>query len=120
MAAAQPLQSPQSDVLVGRMKEIESRLTLGHPATYQIKVPGEFDARWADWAGGLTVDVEGAGAGRSVTTLTGRMDQAALHGLLRRLYSLGLPLISVVLVAREPAEPEADGETASQRMEPNA
>ena len=33
--------------------------------------------------------------GRPVTTLTGTLDQAALHGLLRRLYSLGIPLISV-------------------------
>jgi len=33
-----------------------------------------------------------------VTTLTGAVDQAALQGLLRRLYSLGLPLISVTCV----------------------
>ena len=34
--------------------------------------------------------------GAPVSTLTGKVDQAALHGLLRRLYSLGLPLISVI------------------------
>jgi len=43
----------------------------------------------------MTVSVESEGTGTPVTTLTGVADQAALHGLLRRLYSLGLPLISV-------------------------
>ena len=45
----------------------------------------------------ITTDSESDGEGNShpVTTLTGRLDQAALQGLLRRLYSLGLPLISV-------------------------
>jgi hypothetical protein len=46
----------------------------------------------------MTVTVESEGDGPPVTTLTGTVDQAALHGLLRRLYSLGLPLISVNLV----------------------
>ena len=46
-------------------------------------------------SGGTTVAVESEGDGPPVTTLTGTLDQAALHGLLRRLYSLGLPLISV-------------------------
>ena len=45
----------------------------------------------------MTIVVESAGDGRPVTTLSGDMDQAALQGLLRRLYSLGLPLISVNL-----------------------
>lgn len=45
----------------------------------------------------LTIDSDADGL--PITTLTGTFDQAALHGLLRRLYSLGLPLISVVCVA---------------------
>jgi len=44
----------------------------------------------------ITVDSEGAGP--LVAILTGNVDQAALQGLLRRLYSLGMPLISVILV----------------------
>ena len=77
------------------MKEIKQKLTLDRPATYQIKVPGHLDESWADWAGTMTITVESDVDGLPVTTLTGTLDQAALQGLLRRLYSLGLPLISV-------------------------
>jgi len=80
------------------MKDVKQKLTLDRPATYQIKVPGELDKSWSDWVGGMTITVESEGAGPPVTTLTGTVDQAALQGLLRRLYSLGLPLISVIWV----------------------
>jgi len=46
----------------------------------------------------MTITVESEGDGSLVTILTGNVDQAALQGLLRRLYSLGLPLISVICV----------------------
>ena len=72
------------------------QLTLDQPVAYQIKVPGELDENWPDWAGEMEVMVESDDDGSSVTTLTGVLDQAALQGLLRRLYSLGLPLISVI------------------------
>jgi hypothetical protein len=78
-----------------------SKLTLYQPAVYQIKVPGELDQSWSDWAGGMEISVEEGGEGDElwVTTLTGPVvDQAALQGLLRRLYSLGLPLISVICI----------------------
>jgi hypothetical protein len=81
------------------MKEVKQKLSLDRPATYQIKVPGELDESWSDWAGGMTIAVESEGEGPPVTTLTGTVDQAALQGLLRRLYSLGLPLISAICVA---------------------
>ena len=82
------------------MKEEKPKLTLHRPATYQIKVSGHLGESWSDWAGEMTIAVESEGDGlpigdRPVTTLTGTLDQAALLGLLRRLYSLGLPLISV-------------------------
>jgi hypothetical protein len=80
------------------MKKIKRKLTLDRPATYQIKVPGHLDENWSDWNGRMTVTVEIEGDGQPVTTLTGTVDQAALQGLLRRLYSLGLPLISVQCV----------------------
>jgi hypothetical protein len=73
----------------------KQKLTLDRPATYQIKVPGHLDESWSDWAEGMTITVESEGEDPPVTTLTGTVDQAALHGLLRRLYSLGLPLVSV-------------------------
>ena len=78
------------------MKETRQKLTLDRPVTYQIKVPGELDESWSDWDWKRTVAVESEGDGPPVTTLTGTVDQAALHSLLRRLYSLRLPLISVI------------------------
>jgi hypothetical protein len=80
------------------MNKVRQKLTLDRPANYQIKVPGELDESWSDWAGGMTITVESEGDGPPVTTLTGNVDQAALQSLLRRLYSLGLPLISVICV----------------------
>lgn len=83
------------------MQEVKQKLTLDRPAAYQIKVPGHLDESWSDWAGGMTIIVESEGYGPPVTTLTGTVDQAVLHGLLRRLYSLGLPLISVNYVEND-------------------
>ena len=83
------------------MKQV-SKLTLDQPATYQIQVPGHIGASWSDWVGEMTItidsEVDDEGNSHPVTTLTGTLDQAALQGLLRRLYGLGLPLISVVCV----------------------
>jgi len=59
---------------------------------YRIKVKGHLDRRWTEWFGGLTITLEDNGE----TLLTGQVaDQAALHGLLRKVRDLGLPLISV-------------------------
>jgi hypothetical protein len=69
--------------------------TLDQPAIYQIKVSGCLSANWSDWIEKMTVTVERDGNDLQVTILTGTFDQAALLGLLRRLYYLGLPLISV-------------------------
>jgi hypothetical protein len=78
------------------MKKVKQKLTLAQPATYQIKVPGHLDPSRSEWAEGMTITVKSEGDGPPVTTLTGTVaDQAALQSLLRRLYSLGLPLISV-------------------------
>jgi hypothetical protein len=46
----------------------------------------------------MTIAVDSEGDHPPIATLIGTLDQAALHGLLRRLYSLGLPLISVICV----------------------
>ena len=60
---------------------------------HEIKVPGKLDESWTDGDERMTVAVKGEGL--PVTTLTGKPDRAALHSILRRFYSLGLPLISV-------------------------
>jgi len=61
-------------------------------------VPGYLDESWSELAGSMTITVESDVDGLPVTTLTGTVDQAALQGPLCRLYSLGLPLISVICV----------------------
>jgi len=80
------------------MEKPAQKPTLGQPATYQIKVPGHINETWVDWVGGVAILVDSESDGTPVTTLTCTLDQAALQGLLRRLYSLGLPLIAVTLV----------------------
>jgi hypothetical protein len=80
------------------MDKVIQKLTLDRPATYQITVPGVLDDMWSDWAEGIVTTVETESDGPPVTILTGTFDQAALHGLLRRLYALGLPLISAICV----------------------
>jgi hypothetical protein len=77
------------------MREPKQELTLYRPATYHIKVPGYIGESWSDWIGGVTIAVKCEGDGPPVTTVAATLDQTALHGLLRRLYALGLPLISV-------------------------
>ena len=71
-------------------------LTLGCPTTYQIEVQGYLDEDRSEWLDGMAIVPRVDPAGTSTTTLTGQViDQAALHGLLRKLYVLGLPLLSV-------------------------
>ena len=68
---------------------------LDQPTTYQIQVPGELDESWSDWIQGMTMAVESEGEGPPVTTLIGAFDQAALHGLLKKVRNLGMPLLAV-------------------------
>ena len=72
-----------------------SRLTLDRLAKYQIEVPGRLDEIWSDFGWKVTISYNCESGDLPVTILSGHFDQAALHGLLRHLYSLGLPLISV-------------------------
>lgn len=77
------------------MTEEKQKLTLDRAAMYEIKVPGEMKESWSEWTGGMAIAVTCEGGGMPVTTLTGAVDQAALQGILRRIYARGLPLISV-------------------------
>ena len=62
------------------------------PERYQIRIKGHLDRRWADRFEGFTISLEDNGE----TLLTGLVvDQAALHGLLRKVRDLGMPLISL-------------------------
>ena len=68
------------------------------PAIYQIRVRGRLGHQWAAWFAGLAIAPQDNGD----TLLTGPVvDQAALHGLLRRVRDLGLPLLSVIRVEED-------------------
>ena len=65
------------------------------PGHYEIRIKGHLENRWANWFEGLTITTLDNGE----TMLTGPVvDQAALHGLLRKVRDLGIPLLSVVCV----------------------
>jgi hypothetical protein len=78
------------------MTKAGQKLTLDCPATYQIEVQGYLDEGRSDWFEGMAIVPQVGAEGTSITRLTGTVvDQAVLHGLLRKLYDLGLPLLSV-------------------------
>ena len=73
----------------------------GEPLVYQIRIKGHLDPHWASWFEGLAITLEDNGE----TLLTGPLvDQAALHGLIRKMRDLGIPLLSVVCVKAGQAE----------------
>ena len=72
-----------------------SIFTLDQSIPYQIKIAGQPSENWSDWVEPINVQVETDSVGLTITILIGSFDQAALLGLLRRLYLLGYPLISV-------------------------
>ena len=71
------------------------------PMVYQIRLKGHLGSQWTEWFGGLTITLEENGD----TLLTGRVvDQAALHGLLRKVRDLGMPLLAVMRVQPNQAD----------------
>jgi hypothetical protein len=70
------------------------------PGLYEIRLKGHLGSEWTDWFEGLTIKLEENGD----TLLTGPViDQAALHGLLKKVRDLGMPLVSVSPVEPGPA-----------------
>jgi hypothetical protein len=77
--------------------ELNPATDSNEPRAYQIRLKGHLGSEWADWFGGMSITLEDNGD----TLLTGPVvDQAALHGLLKRVRDLGMPLVSV-----SPVEP---------------
>ncbi len=65
---------------------------------YHIRIQGQLDESWSEWLGELAITPQPDGT----TLLSGPIvDQAALHGILDRLYGLNLPIRSVVQVGNE-------------------
>ncbi len=73
--------------------KLQPKQTSTPAVVYQIRLKGHLGREWTDWFEGLTITQEEDGD----TLLTGPViDQAALHGLLKKVRDLGLPLVSVV------------------------
>ena len=84
--------------------ELNPKTDPSQPVVYQIRIKGQLDSQWTDWFGGLTITLEEGGD----TLLTGPVvDQAMLHGLLKKVRDLGMPLVSVSPV--EPGPPTTLG-----------
>ena len=80
----------------GVIRQTQSKTHPDDSAVYQIRITGHLGSEWADWFGGLTITLEDNGE----TLLTGPVtDQAALHGLLRKVRNLGIPLISSIALS---------------------
>jgi hypothetical protein len=72
--------------------KLNPKTDTGQPVVYQIRLKGHLGSKWTDWFGGLAITLEEDGD----TLLTGPVvDQAALHGLLKKVRDLGMPLVSV-------------------------
>ena len=85
------------------------------PRIYRIRIAGQLDASWAAWFDGLTIALD-----EGDTFLTGPVvDQAALHGLLRRVRDLGLPLVSVSPVEPGPPTTRGTGQAGVSDVELN-
>jgi hypothetical protein len=72
--------------------ELKPKPDPSQPVVYQIRLKGHLGSQWTDWFEDLTITLEENGD----TLLTGPViDQAALHGLLKKVRDLGMPLVSV-------------------------
>ncbi len=94
--------------------KLKPKSNFRQPGIYQIKIKGHLGNQWSDWFEGLTITQDDEGN----TLLTGPVvDDAALHGLLKKVRDLGMELFSVNRVAPDQSDAEdkkidnEDGET---------
>ena len=81
------------------MNDIIQHLSKDQPAIYRIEMDGNIDQRILTWFDDMTLSTESREEGKTTSTLVGLVaDQAALHGLLNRIYTLGFLVISVTRV----------------------
>jgi hypothetical protein len=78
------------------------KLTLEQPGTYRICVSGRLTAAWAEYFEEMAITESSDTHGSILTILTGALpDQAAVQGVLQKLYNLGFPLVSVERIDSE-------------------
>ena len=83
-------------------KESNPKFNTRKESVYQIKIRGHLDSQWSDWFNGLSVTTDQEGN----TLITGPVvDDSALHGLLKRIRDLGMPLISCNQIQSEEDDP---------------
>ena len=88
---------------------MSNRLDPNQPTIYQIRIKGHLDQQWTDWFEWVTITLEENGD----TLLTGPVvDQAALHGLLKKVRDLGMPLLAVNRVGSDQADVVDTGQSA--------
>lgn len=81
--------------------KFDSKSEPTHPIVYQIRLASQLGPQWTAWFEGLTITL----AENGDTLLTGPVvDQAALHGLLKKVRDLGMPLLAVNRVTDEQAD----------------
>ena len=82
--------------------ELEPKTNASQPVVYQIRLKGLLGSQWTNWFEGLSITLEEDGN----TLLSGPViDQAALHGLLKKVRDLGMPLVSVSQVQLNETQP---------------
>jgi hypothetical protein len=91
--------APSSSLEIGHTRKegvvpdiVNSGADADQPTLYEIRIKGQLDHQWTDWFGGLAITLQPNGD----TLLSGPIvDQAALHGVLRKVRDLGMPLLSI-------------------------
>ena len=96
--------------------ELNSESVKAQPMIYEIKINGHLGREWTDWFEGLTITALDNGE----TLLTGPVvDQAALHGLLRKVRDGGMSLVSVMRVKLDPADASDVKQEINERIKAN-
>ena len=92
--------------------EYNPKTNPNQPMTYQIRLKGQLGQQWTDWFGGLSIALDENGD----TLLTGLLaDQSALHGLLKKVRDLGMPLLSINHVESSAADTPDTSKTQKYR-----
>ena len=92
---------------------MKTQRAMNAPQLYEIRVAGHLSANWAARFEGLSMRHEPEGE----TVLSGKLDQAALHGVFVRIRSLGLKLVSVNRIgcgASAPTDTRYPGASSSE------